>query len=294
MELRHLRYFSAVAELLSFTRAAERLHVTQPTLSHQIRQLEGELNVQLFERVGRQVRLTEAGEIFRAHTAPALAQIDVGVKALRNGEPSPVRQLRIGAIPSFHMRILPRCVSQFLRTQPDHEVIVEELLLDGIVTGLIEDRLDLAISYLPPHDTRLWFEPLYQEELRLVVGRNHPFARRRHVRMAELHQVRMAVLPLSLKTRQLTDEALKMAGAQPIFVAQANTAPSVIELVRATDLVTILAESALKPDDDLCVLPLHDPTPIRTPGLMWKRGAMRVRAVRLFADIVRAVVKERV
>src|SRR3569623_1824392 len=83
MELRHVRYFDAIAETLNFTRAAERLHVTQSTLSHQIRQMEAELGVLLFDRSAKKVRMTEAGETLRGHMSAALEQIDRGLQSLR-------------------------------------------------------------------------------------------------------------------------------------------------------------------------------------------------------------------
>lgn len=288
MELRHVRYFEAVAETLNFTRAAERLHVTQSTLSHQVRQLEEELGVRLFDRVGRRVRLTEAGESLRLQLLPALQQIDRALLSLRDPGRLPARRLRLGTIPSFNARLVPRCVGLFLAQRPEHQVDVEELSVDEIVRGLTEDRLDLAVSYSPPADGTLWFEPLRQEELRLVVASGHPLARRHHVRMTELHHVRMALTSPTLRTRQLVDEAFAMAGVEPVVVAQMNTVSGLVELVRQTDLATILAESAVQPAADLRVIPLQDPTPIRTPGLMWKRGAMRAAGVRAFADLLRA------
>src|SRR3954467_5872315 len=96
MELRHLRYFDAVAETLNFTRAAERLHVTQSTLSHQIKQLEEELGTPLFDRSGKHVRMTEAGEILRSHMTPALEKIGLGLQALRAPPGSITDNVRLG------------------------------------------------------------------------------------------------------------------------------------------------------------------------------------------------------
>lgn len=287
MELRHLRYFAAVADALSFTRAAERLHVTQPTLSHQIRQLENELNVALFDRVGKQVRLTEAGEVLRGHMGPALAQIDRGLQALHAAAGTSGQLLRVGTIPSFNLSLMPQCVCTFLSQSTDHRIVVEEMLLDGIVKGLVEERLDLAVSFMPPPDESLWFEPLYKEEFVLITAPNHPLAKRRHVRLVELHQRRMVALQKNLMTRALTDEAMAMAGAEPVVVVQTNTAAAMIDIVQRTDLVGILAERVIPATAPVAVLPLQDPTPIRTPGLMWKRGAMRSSLVRGFADLIR-------
>lgn len=290
MELRHVRYFDAVAETLNFTRAAQRLHVTQSTLSHQIRQMEEELGVALFDRIGKRVRMTEAGEILRSYMAPALAQIDRGVQALRNPASDITSHIRLGTTPSFNTRMIPRCVSSFLAQHPDHEVTVEELPAAAIAEGVAADRLDLAVSYQPADDAQLWFEPLYNEELRLVVGATHPLARRRRVRMAELHRVRMVMLPTGFATRQLIENCLQAAGAVPVVVAQLNSIAPMLELIRQTQLAGIVTETAVEPSADLRVIPLEDPTPIRTPGLLWKRGATGSPMVRQFADIIRAAV----
>src|SRR5213592_727938 len=98
MELRHLRYFDALAETLNFTRAAERLHVTQSTLSHQIKQLEEELGTLLFDRIGKRVALTEAGDEFLHHATRALREIDLGLGALRQNASDVSGELRIGSI----------------------------------------------------------------------------------------------------------------------------------------------------------------------------------------------------
>ncbi len=292
MELRHLRYFEVAAETLNFTRAAERLHITQSTLSHQIRQLEEELGVVLFDRVGRSVRLSESGEMLRRHMTPALLQIDRGLQALRGETQSPASCVRLGTTPTFNARMVPMCVSDFLTRHPGHEIIVEELTAGPMEEALREGRLDLAVSYQPPEGSELWFEPLYREEMKLVVQAAHPLARRRRVRMIELHQLRMVLLPGSTATRRMLDGFFEAAGAIPQVVAQFNSIAIMIELVRKTDLAAIIGETAVQSSEDLRVIPIEDPTPVRTPGLLWKRGFPHPQAVRVLAAIIRAAVRE--
>jgi LysR family cyn operon transcriptional activator len=286
MELRHVRYFDAVAETLNFTRAAERLHVTQSTLSHQIRQMEDELGALLFDRSGKKVRMTEAGEILRSYMTPALEQIDRGVQALRGDAETLTGSIRLGTTPSFNTRMVPLCVSSFLHHYPGIQVTVEELSAAMIARRLASGHLDLAVSYRP-EGSDLWFEPLYNEELRLVVAASHPLAKRRRVRMVELHHVRMALLHPQFQTRQLLDECFEAAGARPLVVAQFNSVVPMIELIRQTELAGIIGETAVSPSADLRVVPLEDPTPIRTPGMLWKKGATRSPMIKHFADIIR-------
>lgn len=287
MELRHLRYFDALAETLHFTRAAERLHVTQSTLSHQIRQLEDELGTPLFDRGSKRVRLTEAGEMLRSHMTPALEQIDRGVRALRTPSGTITGRLRLGTTPSFNTRVVPHCLATLLSQYPTIEVVVEELAAASINRRLLGGHLDMAVSYRPPEGSELWFEPLYNEELRLVVGVRHPLARRRRVRMAELHQQRMVLLPRRFATRKLLDECFQQAGAQPLVVASLDSVSPMIELIRGTDLAGIITETAVQPSVDLRVIPLEDPTPIRTPGMLWPKGATRSPVLKHFTEIMR-------
>jgi LysR family transcriptional regulator, cyn operon transcriptional activator len=287
MELRHLRYFDAVAETLNFTRAAERLHVTQSTLSHQIKQLEEEIGASLFDRSGKHVRMTEAGEILRSHMMPALQQIDLGLQALRTPAVAITGSIRLGTTPSFNTRMVPQCVATLLNHYPGMAVTVEELAAGQILKRLRSGHLDIAVSYPPGDGGDLWFEPLYNEELRLVVGIHHPLARRRRVRMVELHGVRMALLHPQFLTRKLLDDCFHQAGAKPIVVAQMNSVAPMIALIRQTDLAGIITETAVSPSAELRVIPLEDPTPIRTPGLLWPKGATRSPVLKHFAEIIR-------
>lgn len=287
MELRHLRYFDAVAETLNFTRAAERLHVTQSTLSHQVKQLEEELGTPLFDRGGKRVRMTEAGEILRSHMTPALAQIDLGLQALRTPAQAVTGSIRLGTTSSFNTRMVPQCVATLLNHYPGIAVAVEEMPAGQILKRLRSGHLDIAVAYPPEEGSELWFEPLYREELRLVVGIRHPLARRRRVRVVELHNVRVVLLPTQFRTRKLLDECFQQAGAKPLVAAQLNSVAPMIELIRQTDLAGIITETAVSSTADLRVIPLEDPTPIRTPGMLWPKGAARSPVLKHFAEIIR-------
>jgi LysR family transcriptional regulator, cyn operon transcriptional activator len=289
VELRHLRYFDAIAETQNFTRAAERLHVTQSTLSHQIRQLEEELGLVLFDRSHKKVELTEAGEMLRSHLLPALQQIDRGLQALSHPAEALSGEIRIAATHSFNTRLVPLCVSSFLSYHPGVRVSVEELSASLIARRLISGHLELGVSYRPEDRSELWFEPLYNEELKLVVSDRHPLARRRRVRMIELHNCRMVLLPRQFSTRVLLDDCFEAAGAQPLVVAELNSIAPMIELIRQTNLAGIIAETAVSPAADLRAIPIEDPTPIRTPGLVWKKGANRSPTVKHMASLIRRV-----
>jgi LysR family cyn operon transcriptional activator len=288
MELRHLRYFAALAEHLSFTVAAQKVHVTQSTLSHQIRQLEEELGCLLFEREGRRVAMTEAGELFLERVRNALREVDEGVSTVRFAAEEMSGVVRIGATHTFNLHIIPRCVSLFLDRHPSVRVDVLEMTGDGIAQALLRGDLDIGVTYKPNDALPLRFEPLYTEEMMLAVGLRHPFAKRRFVRVSELHLQRMVLLPRSFSTRVLLDESFRMANAAPVVVAEMNALAPMIELVRATDIATIVSTHALR-RDDVKMIPLESPTPVRSPGLLWRRDEARTPAARAFASIVRAV-----
>lgn len=287
MELRHLRYFIALAGSLNFTRAAERLHVTQSTLSHQIKQLEDELGRPLFDRVGKRVALTEAGDEFLHHATRALHEIDLGLGALRQRSTELQGTLRIGATHTFHLGFIPDCIATFQQKHPLVRVVAEELPADQIAAGLQHGTLDLGIAYRPSAPGLLQFEPLYNEEMVLVVARSHPLARRKRVRMVELHHLPMVLLPTSFATRQMLDECFRSCGAEPQVMAELNTLAPMMELVCKTQLACIVAANVVPKHSDLVLIRLESPTPVRTPGMLWSSHSRDNAPTRAFSAIVR-------
>jgi LysR family cyn operon transcriptional activator len=287
MELRHLRYFVALAECLHFTRAAERMHVTQSTLSHQIRQLEDELGHDLFDRVGRRVVLSEAGEIFLGYASKALREVDHGLSDLMHAGKELSGEVRIGATGTFNIGFVPECLAHFLAANPTVKVTVEELSADVIGEKLIDAALDVGIAYQPADPSRLWFEPLYTEEMVLVVGPTHPLAARKRVRMVELHRQSLVLLPRSFTTRGMLEDCFRSCGAEPVVAAEMNTIAPMIGLVARTQLAAIVSSHAVPPREDVRIVPLESPTPVRTPGMLWKREAKQPAAVRSFAASIR-------
>ena len=174
MELRQLRYFVAIAEDGSFLRAAQRLHVSQPPLSTQIKSLEDELGVQLFERSNRGVVLTAAGAIFFDETRAILARLEHAKReALRVGR-GEIGMLSIGFVSIADYGILPPALKSFRAHQPLAEVQLHELTTDAQLRELRANRLDLGVGLGPVDEPDIDFEQLLQEELIVAAPSGHP------------------------------------------------------------------------------------------------------------------------
>jgi LysR family cyn operon transcriptional activator len=287
MELRHVRYFVALAGSLNFTRAAERVHVTQSTLSHQIRQLEDEVGKPLFDRVGKKVVLTEAGEGFLGYALRALKELDQGLGQLKDSGAELAGTVRVGATHTFNLGFIPACAAMFMTRHPTVQMTVYELSADAIDAGIRAGELDLGIAYRPEGTSELGFEPLYNEEMVLAVGDSHPFVRRKRVRMVELHRQRLVMLPREFTTRLMLDECFRSCGAEPLVVAEMNTVAPMLGLVARTDIAAIVTHNVVPANAGLHSIPLESPTPIRTPGILWKREEKQSDQVQSFSAIVR-------
>jgi len=289
MELRQLRYFVMLAEERSFTRAAARLHITQSTLSHQIRQMEEELARPLFDRTSRRVVITEAGEALLASATRALREVDEGLRMLAADSDPLAGTLRIGATHTFNIKLIPECISQLGALHPAVSVVIREMFAPEIVRLVEAGEVDVGITYDPHRREHLAFETLYVEEMVLAVSADHPFAKRRRVRTVELHRRRMILPTQASVTRRIIDEALRSVAAEPVVAAEIDSVAATVALVRRTQLGAIISRLAAPDADDVRIIPLENPTPLRTPGLLTRRDATPSPALRTFVGIIRRV-----
>jgi len=189
VELRHLRYFVAVAEAENVLRAAtQKLHVSQPAVSRQIRDLEDELGAQLFERTGKSVRLTEAGFLFLKEARAVLERTNEAVRSVRAFAQDGETELHVGYTPALRAQIVSPTLRAFQREMPKVHVKLHDWSSEKIVSGLRGGRLQLAFTVRPSkrgESRDLRFEELLREQVRLAVPPTHPFAQRRSVSLAD-------------------------------------------------------------------------------------------------------------
>ena len=289
MELRHLRYFVALAERLNFTQAAAQVHVTQSTLSHQIRQLEDELGQSLFSRTKRQVALTAAGELFLPKAVQALGELDSGVALLSANVAELTGHIKVGTTPTFNIHVIPRVLAAFSMRHPNVRISVDEDTAANINKKVASGQFDLAVSYHPGEEPKLSFEPLCNEEMVLLVGAGHVLAGRRRARMVELHRREMILPSQRFSTRRLLDEAFASAGASPIVRVESDSITAMLTTVSVSQLATIVSRHAVQPHTRWHLVPLESPTPVRTPGLVRLRRKEISPSQASFASIVREV-----
>lgn len=185
MELHQLRYAVAVADTGNFTRAAERCHVTQPTLSQQILNLEKEVGHKLFHRLGRKAVLTEAGAVFLERARRIVFEVENATKELSD-HPALDRRITVGAIQTIAPYLLLPLIERCRRELPNLQIDLVEDFRADLVRAVVEGELDLAIVTLPVKDPRVSIEPLMTEPLLLVVGQHHRFSSLKEISIDDL------------------------------------------------------------------------------------------------------------
>ena len=187
MELHQLRYFVAVAELGQFTRAAERCLVAQPSLSQQISKLEKELRQPLFERLGRIVRLTDAGRTLYEQAVSILASVEEAKRQVADTAGEPGGVVAVGVIPTVAPFLMPSLANEFQQRYPRSRVYINEDLTANVIENCLKGELDVGVLALPVSDARLYVEPLLDEELLLVLPAGHALAKKRRVTIQDLN-----------------------------------------------------------------------------------------------------------
>lgn len=285
MELRHLRYFEAVARYSHVTRAAAELHIAQPALSKQISQLEQELGVALFDRVGRNVRLTEAGEALLPHARAVMAQVEAGRAEMAERIGLRRGRATIGTPPTVGTKLLPPVLAAFNRQYPGIELRLHEAgvqtLLDLLETGLT----DVAVVTLPVEDEQLTVMPLFTEEMVVAVWREHHLAGQEEVEIRQLQHEPWVLSPQNYELREATLSACLAAGFAPRVVLDGGETDILLRFVAAGIGVALVPRLAMLGASDLVPLRVCDQRLTRTLGIVWRgdrAASPAARALREF------------
>ena len=291
MELRHLRYFVAVAEELHFGRAAARLNMAQPPLSQQIRQLEKELGVLLLARNKHSVTLTEAGRIFLAETRRTLAQADRAVHVVRQAERGEVGHLVIGFISSATYSVFPDILRSFRMRYPQIEVVLDESTTERQLQALHDNKIDLGFLRAPIEDKSLKLITVVSEPIVAAVSDFHPLARAHSIELRQLAGEPFISLPRKLLPGyyDYIAQACRKAGFELRIAQEALQVHTIISLVAAGMGVALVPASLRKAQrKGVRFLDLLPPITLQTEIDVAYRADNRSNVLRSFIEVVQA------
>ncbi|WP_435605745.1 transcriptional regulator CynR [Pseudomonas knackmussii] len=287
MLLRHLRYLLAVADNGGFTRAAEALHVSQPTLSQQIRQLEETLGVTLFDRTSRTVKPTDAGQAYIECARRVLVELEAGRRALHDVKDLSRGTLRLAMTPTFMAYLVGPLVRDYLARYPNIHLELFELPMSEIETGLADDSLDLAIAFDGVRSADIESIPAFTETLGLMVGKAHPLYDSQAVLSAEqVAQLEFALLTPEYITRARIDEYFVESRIAPKVAIEVNSVSTLLEVVRHTAMATLLPEAIATGERALRKIPLEVAAPKRGAAVLRRRNNYHSAASVAFMELL--------
>ena len=292
VNLRDLNYLVALADQRHFGRAAEACHVSQPTLSTQVRKLEEELGVALVERAPRQVMLTPAGADIVERARRVLAEVAQMRETARRTTDPEAGSVRLGMFPTLGPYLLPHVVPRLRARFPRLELLLVEEKTETLVAMLRAGRLDAAVLALPLHEDWLHCEPLFEEPFMLAVPAGHPLSKHRELSLSSLAHEHLLLLDDGHCLRDQALEVCSLAGAGEKEGFRATSLETLRQMVAAGVGITLLPMLAVKPpvppSADIALVGFRDP-PYRRLALVWRRSSAMAAFLREVAGQLRAL-----
>ncbi|AVX91558.1 LysR family transcriptional regulator [Pseudomonas sp. VE 196-7] len=293
MDFKQLRYFVAVYEEGHVGRAAERLSISQPALSQQIRQLEQNLDVTLFERSSKRLLPTLAAHTLYNHALPLLDGLQRAREALGNFKGQALRTLAIGVLQTVHTSLVPQMLERVRKAQPHLVVQIYELTGLEIERRLLNGSLDIGISYLPPRQPGLHGVMLYEDELTLVIPADHPLREFKKVSMRQAAELPMLLLGEEFQIRQIWQAQLTSLGRRPQVQAELNNMLGILDSLPHTKLATVLPGRSQREydDQDLLWKPLSEPRVPLQVGLVCRDVQRQQASLALLRTLLEEVIQ---
>jgi len=293
MNLRDLKYLVALAETHHFGQAAERCFVSQPTLSGQIKKLEEEWGVTLFERTRRSVETTPLGEAIIAHARQVLEQADALVQLAQSNQNPLIGSLRMGVIPTLSPYLMPLILKPLKKQYPQIKLVLFEELTDTLLTRLGNHEIDAALLATPVEDPDLDSIPLFDEPFWLVHPRSHPLSNKKKITRTDLHGTDLLLLS---EGHCLAEQAMEVCHMQDRSVQgdmadlRAASLETLLQMVAAGFGCTLLPALALRAgsakDRGIIARQLKLPDTWRQVSLVYRRTFPRRQVLEVFAQVV--------
>ncbi|WP_263409599.1 LysR family transcriptional regulator [Terriglobus tenax] len=287
MEFHQLRYVCAIAETGSFSRAAERCQVAQPSLSQQVLKLEEDLGAKLFDRLGRSIRLTEAGRAFLPHARSVLEQMEAARASVTSKETDLRGSVGVGVIPTIAPYLMPRYTALFTRRYPEAKLRIVEETTPLLVEALRDLSIDVAILALPLRHKDLETIPIRTEPLFAVLPKEHALANAEAVSLKELREESFVMLRDGHCFRDLSLAACHSARISPTVSFESGQFSSLLGMVAAGLGVTLVPEMAIDRSANCCYVPLKESRAIRTVVAAVLRGRSFNRVQQAFLAGIR-------
>src|SRR5579885_1333430 len=287
MELRHIRYFVRAAELMHFTRAAESLYVSQPTLSTHIQQLEEELGEPLFDRVGRNVQLTAAGQLFLKYGQSALESLDVAKEKITALKDLVSGTVRVGALLTFGYEILPKWIGSFHASHPQLRIDIQTGPSDQIESEILSGGIDLGLAFVPPVSDDIHGEVLLVDRVYLVVSEAHALARRKQISVGEMADLPLAMVTRRWAARRIYDSFLADNQVAPNILVESDDLHVLLKLATTGDVAVMMPRVAVGKNPALRLIPIED-SPKVEYGILWHAHGYLSPAAQAFLSHIRS------
>jgi LysR family transcriptional regulator, hydrogen peroxide-inducible genes activator len=287
MEVNQLRYVCAIADTGNFSRAAERCRIAQPSLSQQVQKLEEDLGVKLFDRLGRSIRLTEAGRAFIPRARAILEQLDAARTSAADKNADLRGNVTVGVIPTVAPYLMPRYTASFAKKFPDAKLRIIEDTTSVLVQGLRDLSIDVAVLALPLRHKDLELFPIRTERLFAVLKKNHPRARAKSLALKDLRGESFVMLRDGHCFRDLSLDTCARARITPNIAFESAQFSSLLGMVAAGIGVSLVPEMAIDRNVGCRYVRLSDAQATRTIVAAAVRGRSFNRVQQAFISGIR-------
>ncbi|MCE7040386.1 LysR substrate-binding domain-containing protein [Dyadobacter sp. CY312] len=286
MELRQLKYFIKAAERSNFTEAAYLLNISQSTLSQQIKQLEDELGIPLFDRIAKRVFLTEAGRLFLPHAMQTVRKSEDGREMIAELNDIQAGSLTIGVTYGLSP-LLAQALIRFSEIYPKIKITIEFGTSAELLRLIAESRLDFALSFVPviPSANHVSY-PLFKSVLSLIVHKDHSFASYRNVSLSQLTNLPLVLPVKGYSIRSFLDKVLTEADIIPDVTIEINDIDMLLKLADTGKWCTVLMKTSLFNYPSLVAVPFVGEGMERQATITWPVDVYRKKSAKIFAGFL--------